>query len=228
MSLLMAGVLKQALVQACIGLLASLFVAAAAADDITPIDQSTTTDHVSIELIAEHTTLAPGAKSTLALKISHAPGWHTYWRTPGDSGLPTTVEWSSSPEVQVGEVQWPAPKRLPYGPLVNFGYEGEAWLLADIRVPTEFQADTLTLDAAVEWLVCKEVCIPENGNLRLRIPVSVGAQGAILDSGVANAFTEARKRLPREARGWNLIAEVRPAILRLQVEPPPLFLVLRK
>ena len=66
-----------------------------------------------------------------------AIGWHTYWQNPGDSGLPTTLAWKLPPGVTAGPIQWPAPKALPVGPLINHGYEGEVFHLVDVAVPAD-------------------------------------------------------------------------------------------
>ena len=67
----------------------------------------------------------PGEPLTVALRLAIAKGWHTYWRNPGDSGLPTTLAWKLPAGVAAGPIEWPAPRALPVGPLVNYGYEGE-------------------------------------------------------------------------------------------------------
>ena len=72
---------------------------------------------------------------TVALRLKMKPGWHTYWRNPGDSGLPTTLDWKLPPGVAAGPIQWPAPHALPAGPLVNYGYEGEVLHLVDLKAP---------------------------------------------------------------------------------------------
>ncbi len=70
---------------------------------------------------------------TVALRLSMEKGWHTYWRNPGDSGLPTTLEWKLPAGVEAGPIEWPAPHVLPAGPLVNYGYDGEVLLLVELR-----------------------------------------------------------------------------------------------
>lgn len=130
------------------------------------------TDHVTAELVAEHSAVHPGQALRVGLKIRHQPHWHTYWRNPGDSGLPTTVDWTLPMGAQVGEIQWPVPQRLPVGPLVNYGYEGELLLPQLLQVPAQLQpGSTLVLRAQANWLVCREVCIPEGAQLDLRLPV---------------------------------------------------------
>ena len=91
--------------------------------------------HATAELVADVATAAPGRTLTVALRIAHEPGWHTYWKYPGDSGMPTRIGWTLPAGVTAGPILWPTPRRLPVGPLMNYGYEGEVLLLSEITVP---------------------------------------------------------------------------------------------
>jgi thiol:disulfide interchange protein DsbD len=71
------------------------------------------TGHVTAELVAEQQALVPGETATVALRLAIEPGWHTYWRNPGESGLPTTLEWRLPPGYAAGSIAWPAPRALP-------------------------------------------------------------------------------------------------------------------
>lgn len=158
------------------------------------------TAHVEAELVSERTALVPGTATTVALRLQMADGWHTYWQNPGDSGLPTTLAWKLPDGVKAGDIQWPAPHALPAGPLVNFGYEGQVLLLADVHVPaTAPIGEPMTLKAKAEWLVCRETCIPEEADLELVLPVSDRAD-PYPQWGQAIAAT--REALPRKASGW--------------------------
>ena len=159
-----------------------------------------TTAHVEAELVAEKTAFVPGQTTTIALRLKMAEGWHTYWQNPGDSGLPTTIAWKLPPEMGVGPILWPAPRALPVGPLVNFGYEGEVLLLTDMQVPANAApGSTQTLKAKAEWLVCRETCIPEEAQLELVLPVS---ERADLYPQWGRAIAATRAALPAPAKGW--------------------------
>src|SRR3982751_3346550 len=82
-------------------------------------------EHVSVELISEHSELAPGQSLQLGLLLRHEPHWHTYWINPGDSGLPTTVTWTLPEGLKTQDIAWPMPKRFDVGGLYNFGFDGE-------------------------------------------------------------------------------------------------------
>lgn len=163
------------------------------------------TDHVEAELVSERTALVPGQTATVALRLKMVDGWHTYWQNPGDSGLPTTLAWTLPKGVTPGPILWPAPHALPAGPLVNYGYEGEVLLLTDVAVPRDAAlGDTLTLAAKAEWLVCKETCIPEEGQLELALPV-MGRSDEYPQWGRAIAAT--RAALPAKVPGWLFAAK---------------------
>jgi thiol:disulfide interchange protein len=146
---------------------------------------------VHARLVAEDKAVAPGGSITVALEEKIAPGWHTYWKNPGDAGAPTDIQWTLPPGWKAGAIQWPRPKRLPVGPLMDYGYEGTPWLLTTLTAPAD-ASGTVTLKAAVSWLVCQQICIPEDTTLTLTLPVGKGEP----DPAVAKDFAEARALLP--------------------------------
>ncbi|HEY5239443.1 MAG TPA: protein-disulfide reductase DsbD domain-containing protein, partial [Rhizomicrobium sp.] len=75
---------------------------------------------VNARLIAEHNTVAPGDTVTVALEEKIRPGWHTYWVNPGEAGAPTEINWSLPAGWRADAIQWPYPKRLPVGPLMDY------------------------------------------------------------------------------------------------------------
>jgi thiol:disulfide interchange protein DsbD len=178
------------------------------------------TAHVEAELIAERTALIPGAPNTVALRLVMARGWHTYWQNAGDSGLPTTLAWKLPDGLKAGPIQWPAPRALPVGPLVNYGYEGEVLLLSDIAtVPDFLSGKTVTLSARADWLVCKEICIPEGADLSLTLPVIADAAQVQREPRWSDAIAKARASLPRPADDWNVTATARGSTVELQWVP---------
>jgi thiol:disulfide interchange protein DsbD len=176
------------------------------------------TGHVTAELVAEQTALVPGATTTVALRLAIEPGWHTYWRNPGESGLPTTLAWRLPPGYGAGDIVWPAPRALPAGPLMNYGYEGDVLHLVPLRVPADVQdGSTATLAARADWLVCRETCIPEGADLTLVLPVG---ERAAPDSRWQPAFAAARDALPKPLpAGWSASAAASGAFITLQLAP---------
>lgn len=148
---------------------------------------------VKAELLAAATAAVPGQTLEVGVVLRHDPHWHTYWIVPGDSGLPTQIQWTLPAGWSAGAIQWPHPARQPTGPLVNYGYEGELLLAAPIQVPASAAVGTsTTIKARVEWLMCEKVCIPGEADLTLTLPVAAQAS----PSASASLFDATRKLLP--------------------------------
>ena len=174
------------------------------------------TPQVRAELVAHAPEgVAPGKPLWLGLKIEHQPHWHTYWRNPGDSGLPTTLQWTLPAGMTAGSIEWPTPGRLPIGPLMNFGYEGTLLLPVAVSVPADFKGDTLAVTLRADWLVCKDVCIPEGGDFALQLP----AQAATAGHGAL--FAAARAAMPQPVPGAQATATVEGTELIVQVSGLP-------
>ncbi len=174
--------------------------------------------HVEAELVAEKTALVPGEPVTVALRLAIEKGWHTYWRNPGESGLPTTLAWTLPKGVAAGAIEWPAPQALPAGPLVNYGYEGEVLHLVPLTVDRSIVAgEPLTLQARADWLVCRETCIPEGADLALTLPVAASAGP---DPRWGEPIAAARQAMPRPL-GWQASAEGKGNAIALKLVAPP-------
>jgi thiol:disulfide interchange protein len=178
------------------------------------------TEQVRAELVAHAPEgLAPGKTIWLGLALEHIPHWHTYWKNPGDSGLPTTMSWQLPAGVTAGDIDWPTPSRLPLGPLLNFGYEHKILLPVPVTISSPLDSPTLKVKLAADWLVCKVECIPQSGDFELDIPVSAATTTHAADFERALA---ARPRAPPDAEaaaqaaGGTLAFEFRnlPAALR--------------
>jgi thiol:disulfide interchange protein DsbD len=132
------------------------------------------TDQVRAELVAlAPEGVGPGKTLWAGLQITHQPGWHTYWKNPGDSGLPTRMQWTLPQGLSAGEIAWPTPKKIPIGTLANFGFEGTVLLPVPLVVAPNFQqpaSGALTLQLQASWLVCKLECIPQEGRFALELP----------------------------------------------------------
>jgi thiol:disulfide interchange protein DsbD len=151
---------------------------------------------VEVELVAEHAVAVPGKPMWIGLSMKHDPGWHTYWKNPGDAGLPTTLAFTLPSGFQAGTIEWPYPRRIPVKQLASYGYEGDVLLPLLLFVPKD-AAGAMTLKARADWLVCKESCIPESAELQLQLPV----QAAQTPSPNAPRFAAARAALPRPVQG---------------------------
>ena len=173
--------------------------------------------HVDAELVAATDAIVPGQPLTVGLKLKHQSEWHTYWQVPGDSGLPTRIEWKLPAGFTAGPIEWPHPKRLPTGPLVNFGYDGEILLLTTIQVPADLPVGSrVTLAGKAEWLECKDVCIPGDSDIALTLPVKPTAgpsaqRGAIRRHASADPAAARRRDGPGHDRRQPDQAEPRAA-----------------
>ena len=206
-----------------IAVLAALFSlanpAAAQAPVATPVTAATAvvkTDQARAELLAH----APGGVSAgqtlwLGLKIEHLPHWHTYWRNPGDSGLPTQLQFELPSGFVAGEIAWPTPKVLPVGPLVNYGYEGNLLLAVPVSVPANWRGEQLSVKLRADWLICKDVCIPEGGDFAVLVPSRAATAANVA------LFEQAASRVPQALAGVKAQAEITPAGLKLRVEGLP-------
>lgn len=159
-----------------------------------------TSPRATVTLLADRAAIVPGEPFRLMLHQSLAPGWHTYWRNAGDAGAPPeiTLEWPPGEQDQgwqAGELEFPAPGRIPFGPLMNFGYKGEASFLLTVTPPASVRpGDYVTLTADATWLVCAEVCIPEEGRFTIGLDVAAHVTPAH-----SARFMAAEAALPRAA-----------------------------
>ncbi len=200
-------------------LLQNLFLslaAWAAASTAQAIGPVVTTPQVRAELVAHAPGgVAPGGPLWLGLKIEHQRDWHTYWKNPGDSGLPTRLNFTLPDGLQAGPIQWPTPSRLPTGPLMNYGYGDTLLLPVAVTVPSGFTADSVDVRLQAEWLVCRDVCIPESGEFRLRLPTQAATAAH------AALFASTQAAVPQPAAGAQASAAVRDAALQVQVAGLP-------
>jgi thiol:disulfide interchange protein DsbD len=178
-------------------------------------------DHVRAEWIPESTHLQPGVPLVLGLKLAHAPQWHTYWINPGESGLPTTVEWDLPEGFAAGELQWPTPEWMSLMGMVSFGYGGEIMALVEITPSATLPPNgEVELRGELMWLECADSCIPGGGPFSFSLPVR--NEPASPDAAVQAQFTRARATLPDDGTGWNATMTAdSPNTVSLSITPPP-------
>ena len=141
-----------------------------------PGGSTVTTPHVQAELVAHAPQgVGPGQPLWLGLQITHQPDWHTYWKNPGDSGLPTELTWQLPAGLDAGDIAWPVPHKIAIGTLANYGYEDTVLLPVPVTVAQTFAPGPLAKDVTVQlkasWLVCRKECIPEEGHFTLQLPI---------------------------------------------------------
>jgi len=142
--------------------------------------------HLTAELVAASSSIAPGGTLQAGLVITLDPQWHVYWANAGDAGLPPRIAWTLPPGIAAGPIQFPIPTRLPNGPLMDFGYENAVTFPIQFTAAKSLKTGKIHLDAQVSWLVCREVCIPGKAHLGLDLTSAPGASvkptGALADA----------------------------------------------
>src|ERR1700761_2092818 len=133
---------------------------------------SASAPHLTVQLVVPPAQIYPNQNFTAGLYFKLEPGWHVYWINAGDSGEPPSIHWSLPARITADALQFPPPKRLPLGPLMDFGYENEVLFPIPMHVATDFKssASTVKLAGKVSWLVCREVCLPGSANLSVDRP----------------------------------------------------------
>jgi len=173
------------------------------------------TPQLTVDLVAEPTPIISGKTVTLALRFNPVPGWHIYWKNPGDSGLPPSVTWKLPPGWTAGPLQFPFPEKILLPPLVSYGYEQETLLLTTFTIPDyEKIPSSFPIEADIEWLVCKETCLP--GKAHLNLTLSTQPKPNIDLQGL---FDDVRKDLPTSLPHISITAKTEGSALQLIVEP---------
>jgi thiol:disulfide interchange protein DsbD len=165
-------------------LLALLAAPAARAMESAPV-QST---HATATLVSDTDRAEPGRPLHLGLRLRLAPGWHTYWKNPGDAGAAPELDLALPAGVVAGPLLWPAPERLRADGVMSYAYTGEVVLPVAVTPGT----GGLQVEARASWLVCATICVPEEGTFRLTLP-----EGAAAPSAEAPVFAASLARVPR-------------------------------
>ena len=144
------------------------------------------------------TALAAGDNFTAGIHFQLERGWHVYWINAGDSGEPPRVRWTLPNAVTADPLLFPSPKRLPLGPLMDFGYEDEVLFPVPMHVGADApKSGTAAIAAKVDWLVCRESCIPGRASLSVTRPFGASAApDAHAQQLVEAALAEVPKPLP--------------------------------
>jgi thiol:disulfide interchange protein/DsbC/DsbD-like thiol-disulfide interchange protein len=157
--------------------------------------------HLRVALLVPESNLRiGGAQNDAGLYFKLDPGWHVYWKNAGDSGEPPHIKWTLPTGINGGPLEFPAPKRLPLGPLMDFGYNGEVLFPFSFDVAKTARPGPVDLQAKVDWLVCREVCIPGKAELEVARNVVAGglqaAGGDAISPAEADAFARFNAQLP--------------------------------
>ena len=174
-----------------------------------------------VRLILPVQSVRAGETILAGVELRSAPGWHTYWRNPGDSGLATHIDWTLPAGVSAGDIRWPIPEKLTELDLVTYIYSKPVILIVPLTIASNVPPGALALKAKVSWLECAKECVPGNG--RIEGAVTVGE--STIPSADAGTIVAAEKELPSTVPGsaqarWEKAAtgDVRPLIVEWDIK----------
>jgi thiol:disulfide interchange protein/DsbC/DsbD-like thiol-disulfide interchange protein len=159
--------------------------------------------HTRVSLVADASVVRPGSDFTVGVLMRMEKGWHTYWKNPGEAGLPTRVEWTLPDGIRVGGLRWPVPHKYnESGDVLTYGYADETMLLVPMHAGETLKpGSVLTLKAEVTWLECERICIPGKSVVELTLRVGTGT----MTSPSAGAVAQYRELVPsNDAAGLDL------------------------
>ncbi len=173
---------------------------------------------VSLEFVSGVDAMVPGSTTTVALRLIHEPGWHTYWKNPGTVGLAPSIEWTLPEGYAAGPIVWQQPQLTQMAAYTVWGYEGEALLLTEITVPDSAAVgSTVTLRASVTYMACAKACCPDEKKLSLAMPVHTAAKPR---GDWPAKFDAVRNHQPRRIAGWRAAATRNGDTYTLTLTPP--------
>jgi thiol:disulfide interchange protein DsbD len=138
-----------------------------------------TAHHTQVKLILSADTAKSGDTIWAGVDLKMEPGWHTYWKNPGDAGMATQIKWQLPPGISAGEIQWPLPKKFPPIEVTTYGYTNEVMLLVPLTLASNLPAGPVDLKANVSWLECKEVCIPANQDVEAKLNIGTETKTSV-------------------------------------------------
>jgi len=140
---------------------------------------------VLARLVADRDQVRPGETFRLGVQLQQKTNWHTYWKSPGDIGLRTKIQWSLPPDSVATDFEFPVPERFDQEGIISYGYDGQAFFFSEVTLPDTTAGGVVDLGAQVDWLVCEVACIP--GQAELSLPIEVVGPGEPIEP---NVFSE--------------------------------------
>ena len=155
------------------------------------------TPRSEVRLVSDVKEVAPVSPFWLGLEFKLTPGWHTYWRNPGDAGLAPAIDWVLPEGFVAGEIRWPRPELFRSGRSTSFGYDDRVVLLTRVSPsPGASLNEPIAIEASARWLVCADVCIPETGKFFLQL--GRAEKRPTLDRSGVEIIGRAAAQVPRE------------------------------
>lgn len=150
---------------------------------------------VHADALANVSAIVAGEPFLVGVRLKMEPHWHTYWKYPGDAGIPTDIKWQLPEGWRVGDIQWPIPLKLEEpGDILIYGYHDEILLIQHVTPPKDLTGTSANLSAKVSWLVCEKICIPGDGTVNVSLPIAATNSPANVD-----LFARFQRQLPTAA-----------------------------
>jgi thiol:disulfide interchange protein len=160
--------------------------------------------HTAVNLILPAAAQSGGTVLVgVALKME--PGWHTYWKNPGEAGQATQIHWTLPAGISAGEIQWPLPEKLPPAEVTTYGYQNEAVLLVPLKIGADLPATPVNLSAKVSWLECKDSCVPASAEISGKLLIGSPA-GKVVDAAAAKLLADWQKKVPATIADLSAVA----------------------
>jgi suppressor for copper-sensitivity B len=158
-------------------------------------------DHSAARLITASDAVGSAKRTDAGLEIRLAPGWHAYWRSPGDAGVPPSIDWTGSANLKQADISWPAPARYSLQGFETAAYRDR--VILPIALTLDHPGRTLDLHVDVSWAACANICVPYSAKLDLPMP-----SGPATPSAEAGLIDKARAQVPRSlaAAGIDLVS----------------------
>jgi len=167
-----------------------------------------------LRILPERGIIKPSEDIWIGIEQSIKKDWHTYWKNPGDSGTAPEIHWTLPKGFEIGDIQWPTPDKIPYNPLLNYGYSDHVILLQKLKAPKKLSKGALTLIAEIEILVCEEECIP----VFERIEFTLNGENSKFEDNTAY-LAAARAKLPQQTN-WSVIFTEEEETLEFTIKLP--------
>lgn len=153
---------------------------------------------IHIELIAEENSIQAARPFWVMINMAIKPHWHTYWKNPGETGAPISIEWTLPAGFQVANIEWPYPQRFELNSILGFGYENQVSFLVELIPPKTVPSDAIFgLQAAVKWVVCSDAeCVP--GEQIVSTSIGAGTASPVSNPAYKTIFQNARAKLPQK------------------------------
>ena len=146
---------------------------AQAAEDVSPWDGDSRS---GVRMIAGARTAAADLRAGVEIRL--ARGWHTYWRYPGDAGVPPQFSFEGSRNVKHVELLWPAPERLTDHGGTSIGYS--VGVIFPLRIVPQQAGKPVSLRLRLQYAICEKLCVPAEGRSELTLPGARASQNAAL------------------------------------------------